>query len=212
MSMRELLLTVAALLVLRCDCFARRWAWGRSGSVRSRILSSVRSSSSSSSNKSKSRSRSSSSGDGGRRTCSSSRWSCQSSSTVASLAPLFAATTDPDVSRDYVRRKYAEPPRPPVSNSRALNLPHLTRRDKQMLADGERIQIQYREGRSGRGLVVLDVPASPDTVFRTLSLFERYVLPRVSVHRMYRHVLNTHPTTPQIRLIDPYGTGCKNLQ
>jgi hypothetical protein len=110
---------------------------------------------------------------------------------------LFAATTDPDVSRDYVRRKYAEPPpRPPVSSSKALlNLPHLTRRDKQMLANGERIQIQYRDGRSGRGFVVLDVPASPDTVFRTLTLFDRYTA-FVSPRRPPLPRVDIVPTTP----------------
>ena len=100
-----------------------------------------------------------------------------------SLMPLSIATTRPHSG------EYSEviSPRLHGIDSKGLNLPHLTRQDKLELAAGERIQLQYREGRSGRGLVVLDVPASPETVFNTLSLFDRYesLIPTVRSVNIY---------------------------
>ena len=101
-----------------------------------------------------------------------------------SLTPLSIATTRPH-SSEY--SEVLSSPRLHDINSKSLNLPHLTRQDKLELAAGERIQLQYREGRSGRGLVVLDVPAAPETVFNTLSLFDRYesLIPTVRSVNMY---------------------------
>jgi hypothetical protein len=90
-----------------------------------------------------------------------------------SIPALFAATTD-TTDQEFTRlRVLSDTPRILGAGGKALNLPHLTRRDKQELAAGERIQMQYREGRSGRGLVVLDVPVAPERVFSTLTLFDR---------------------------------------
>lgn len=58
-------------------------------------------------------------------------------------------------------------------SSSNLNLPVLTKEDKRALALGERVQMQYRDGRSGRGMVVLDVHASPEKVFELLTRFNR---------------------------------------
>jgi hypothetical protein len=55
-----------------------------------------------------------------------------------------------------------------------LNLPVLTKENKKALALGERVQMQYRDGRSGRGMVVLDVHAPPEKVFELLTRFSRY--------------------------------------
>ena len=100
-----------------------------------------------------------------------------------SVTPLSIATTRPHST------EYSEviSPRLHGLDSSTLNLPHLTRQDKLELAAGQRIQLQYREGRSGRGLVVLDVPASPETVFNTLSLFDRYesLIPTVRSVKIY---------------------------
>jgi hypothetical protein len=55
-----------------------------------------------------------------------------------------------------------------------LQLPELTPRELIELARGERIQKQSRTGRSGYGLVVVDVPAEESVVFNTLCDFDRY--------------------------------------
>ena len=56
-----------------------------------------------------------------------------------------------------------------------FNLPELTRTEKLRLATGNSIQKLNRDGWSGIGWIVLDVPASPDTVFDTLTRFRKYV-------------------------------------
>jgi hypothetical protein len=52
-------------------------------------------------------------------------------------------------------------------------LPVLSKKDKMLLELGERVQMQYREGRIGRGMVVVDVAAPMEEVYETLSLFDR---------------------------------------
>jgi hypothetical protein len=55
-----------------------------------------------------------------------------------------------------------------------LQLPDLSPRELVQLSRGERIQKQSRSGRSGYGLVVVDVPAPESEVFNTLCDFNRY--------------------------------------
>ena len=50
----------------------------------------------------------------------------------------------------------------------------MTQFDKMRLLNGERIQMQSRQGRAGTGVVVVDVAADPDTVYKTLIDFQRY--------------------------------------
>lgn len=71
----------------------------------------------------------------------------------------------------------------------ALGLPALTSVDLARLSRGERIQRQSRDGRTGSGLVVVDVPAHPDIVFRTLQQFERYhaLIPTIRAAKIDRH-------------------------
>lgn len=67
----------------------------------------------------------------------------------------------------------------------SLKLPELSRRDKYLLGCGQSIQTQQRAGGAGTGVIVLDVPASPDFVFDTLTRFQDYnkFIPTVrSVH------------------------------
>ena len=53
-------------------------------------------------------------------------------------------------------------------------LPNLTAQDKRILAGGEIIEKQYRNGSRGTGLVVVDIQYSPDAVFETLTQFAKY--------------------------------------
>eukprot|EP01039_Chlorochromonas_danica_P010026 gene10027-11088_t len=71
----------------------------------------------------------------------------------------------------------------------ALGLPALTSVDLVRLSRGERIQRQSRDGRTGSGLVVVDVPAHPDVVFRTLQQFEQYhaLIPTIRAAKIDRH-------------------------
>jgi len=55
-----------------------------------------------------------------------------------------------------------------------FELPVLTYGEKKLLLAGERIQKQERNGASGQGLVVLDVEAEPDEIFKELLKFEKY--------------------------------------
>lgn len=54
-------------------------------------------------------------------------------------------------------------------------LPTLSRAERQALLAGERIQRQERTGRSGYGIVVVDVPHAPDVVFECLTSFDKYM-------------------------------------
>lgn len=53
-------------------------------------------------------------------------------------------------------------------------LPFLNARDKMLLASGEMIEKQERNGPRGSGFVVVDIQSSPDVVFETLSRFGMY--------------------------------------
>jgi len=68
-----------------------------------------------------------------------------------------------------------------------LNLPTLSRRDLQQLQIGERVEKQNRDGRSGNGLVVLDVKASVEDIFEVLASFDRYekIIPTVRSSNIY---------------------------
>lgn len=54
-------------------------------------------------------------------------------------------------------------------------LPTLSRADKATLLSCARVQKVDRQGHSGYGMVVLDVPAPPDIVFDVLTRFDRYM-------------------------------------
>ena len=60
------------------------------------------------------------------------------------------------------------------SNVPDIELPFLDSQDKRMLAAGEMIEKQYRNGSRGTGLVVVDIHFSPNVVFDTLTQFSRY--------------------------------------
>lgn len=53
-------------------------------------------------------------------------------------------------------------------------LPDLTVQDKRILAAGEMIEKQDRNGSKGKGLVVVDIHFSPEVVFDTLTQFAMY--------------------------------------
>ena len=55
-----------------------------------------------------------------------------------------------------------------------VQIPHLTPREKLILARGDRVQKQDRNGCRGSGLVVVDVRASAEEVFETLTRFSMY--------------------------------------
>lgn len=55
-----------------------------------------------------------------------------------------------------------------------FTLPTITKEQRQLLADGERIQEQSKMGREGSGYVVLDVKAPPYVVWECLLDFEAY--------------------------------------
>jgi len=75
-----------------------------------------------------------------------------------------------------------------------LNLPELSDQDKIMLAAGEAIQTQERNGGAGTGVIVLDVPASPECVFNTLTKFNEYsrTIPTVRNVHIYSSSHNTN--------------------
>lgn len=68
-----------------------------------------------------------------------------------------------------------------------VHLPPLTKREKMALARGERIQKQNREGRSGYGIVVVDIEAPAEEVFDTLTRFDDYgkMIPTVRDVQVY---------------------------
>ena len=68
-----------------------------------------------------------------------------------------------------------------------LSLPPLNRREIQQLQAGERVEKQNRDGRSGNGLVVLDVKASVDEIFEALASFDKYeqMIPTVRGANIY---------------------------
>lgn len=69
------------------------------------------------------------------------------------------------------------PPRSSVlckSSRSNIVLPDLTDQDKRILAAGEMIEKQERNGSKGRGLVVVDIQFSPEVVFETLTQFAMY--------------------------------------
>jgi ribosome-associated toxin RatA of RatAB toxin-antitoxin module len=53
-------------------------------------------------------------------------------------------------------------------------LPYLNTQDKMILAAGEMIEKQERNGLRGTGLVIVDIQSSPDVVFDTLTRFAMY--------------------------------------
>jgi hypothetical protein len=59
----------------------------------------------------------------------------------------------------------------------SLRLPTLSKAERQRLTNGERLQKQTRDGRSGNGIVVVDVYASPGEVFDALTNFDRFAIP-----------------------------------
>ena len=64
----------------------------------------------------------------------------------------------------------------------------LSRREKIALMNGERLQMQDRVSSAGRGVVVMDVKASKEEIFDTLTKFERYaeIIPTVREVSVYR--------------------------
>jgi len=62
----------------------------------------------------------------------------------------------------------------PVMQHGNLELPVLTEQDKEILRRGERVQKQEISGNCGEGLVVMDVKAPRDVVFKTLTMFSDY--------------------------------------
>jgi hypothetical protein len=70
---------------------------------------------------------------------------------------------------------------------KSVSLPSLSKREKMALANGERIQKQNREGRSGYGIVVVDVDAPVETVFDELTRFHDYaeMIPTVRQARVF---------------------------
>lgn len=67
-------------------------------------------------------------------------------------------------------------------------LPMLNRREKIALLNGERLQMQDRVASAGRGVVVMDVKASKEEIFDTLTKFEQYaeIIPTVREVSVYR--------------------------
>lgn len=61
-------------------------------------------------------------------------------------------------------------------STNSLNLPILNEEDIKLLDNGEHIQKQLRDGRSGTGWVVVSVDSSPDLVFSKLADFMRLVI------------------------------------
>lgn len=55
-----------------------------------------------------------------------------------------------------------------------LGLPTLSRIELQQLQAGERVEKQNRDGRSGNGLVVVDVKATVEEIFDALASFDKY--------------------------------------
>lgn len=55
-----------------------------------------------------------------------------------------------------------------------IDLPALTGSELEALSRGERVQKQERSGSHGDGLVVVDVRAPADTIFKALANFENY--------------------------------------
>ena len=55
-----------------------------------------------------------------------------------------------------------------------ISLPYLHSQDKMILASGEIIQKQERNGYMGKGLVVIDIKSSPDLILDTLTRFSMY--------------------------------------
>lgn len=62
----------------------------------------------------------------------------------------------------------------PGSFSKPAGLPRLSREDIGHLTDGKIVQRQTRDGVTGNGFVVMDLEASPETVWSLLLDFERY--------------------------------------
>jgi hypothetical protein len=81
------------------------------------------------------------------------------------------------------------------SNSKPpdFSLPSLSRGDIQKLQAGERVEKQNRDGRSGNGLVVVDVKASVDEIFDALASFDKYeeMIPTVRGAQIYSSTQDT---------------------
>ena len=98
-------------------------------------------------------------------------------SVLAQSCPLRASLTDRPRSSELASKDE----RQLLLSTAGIILPTLSRADKTALLAGNRVQKQERSERSGYGVVVLDVPVGPDTVFDLLTQFERYneIIPTV---------------------------------
>ena len=65
--------------------------------------------------------------------------------------------------------------------------------------------MQYRDGRSGRGMVVLDVHAPPEKVFELLTRFSRYesFIPTVRSVTVYGTTEKTNSVSPYLLHKEP---------
>lgn len=80
-----------------------------------------------------------------------------------------------------------------------LELPLLSKYDKELLSQGERIQRQYRNGRSGSGFVVVDIEVPAEKVYDALTKFQMYnqMIPTVKEVRIY----SSNSTTTEVKYI-----------
>ncbi len=80
-----------------------------------------------------------------------------------------------------------------------LDLPSLSKYDKELLLRGERISRQNRNGRSGSGFVVIDIKAPADKVYDALTKFQIYnqMIPTVKEVRIY----SSNDTTTEVQLL-----------
>lgn len=94
------------------------------------------------------------------------------SSQLSSSAVTLNVAVGHNNIHDHIVGNYAPGSRRDLS----IDVPQLTPRELLLLSRGERIQKQTRTGRSGFGMVVVDVPAEENVVFNTLCDFERYCI------------------------------------
>lgn len=111
---------------------------------------------------------------------------------------LSATTTNPkDLGRGGSNDLFASSSLSAIASSNNklpdFSLPTLTRDDIQQLQAGERVEKQNRDGRSGNGLVVVDVKASVDEIFDALASFDEYeeMIPTVRGARIYSSTQDT---------------------
>ena len=77
-----------------------------------------------------------------------------------------------------------------------LELPSLSKYDKELLSQGQRICRQNRNGRSGSGFVVLDIKVPAEKVYEALTKFQIYnqMIPTVKEVRIY----SSNDTTTEV--------------